>query len=48
MWFDYIIKCVPDKSLHITDTLSLAPLKQPLDSNKQIEMQEVEYVAITS
>ena len=43
MRFDYIIKHVPDKSLHTTDTLSRAPLKHPADCNEQLEIQDVEY-----
>ena len=43
MQFNYIIKHVPGKSLHTADTLSRAPLKQPVDYNEQLEIQDVEY-----
>ena len=43
MRFDYIINHVPGKCLHTSDTLSRAPLKQPVDSDEQQEIQEVDY-----
>ena len=42
MRFDYIIKHVPGKSLHTADALSQAPLEYTVDSDKLMEIQEIE------
>ena len=41
MRFDYIIKHVPGKSLHIVDDLSRAPLEYTVDSDELMEIQEM-------
>ena len=42
MRFDYIIKHVLGKSLHTADALSRAPLEYTVDSDKLMEIQEIE------
>ena len=42
MRFDYVIKHVPGKSLHTADALSQAPLEYTVDSDKLMEIQEIE------
>ena len=42
MRFDYIIKHIPGKSLHTADGLSQAPLEYTVDSDKLMEIQEIE------
>ena len=42
MRFDYVIKHVPDKSLHTADVLSQAPLEYTVDSDELMEIQEIE------
>ena len=43
MRFDNIMKHVPSKSLHTADALSRAPLEYTVDSDKLMEVQEIEY-----
>ena len=42
MRFDYVIKHVPGKSLHTADALSQAALEYTVDSDKLMEIQEIE------
>ena len=43
MRFDYVIKHVPDKSLHTADVLSQAPLEYTVNSDELMEIQEIEF-----
>ena len=43
MRFDYVIKHVLGKSLHNADALSRAPLESIVDSDKLMEIQEIEH-----
>ena len=40
--FDYVIKHVPGKSLHTAEALSQAPFEYTVDSDKLMEIQEIE------
>ena len=43
MRFDYEIKHVPGKSLHTADVLSRAPLKDTVNSDELLQVEEVEF-----
>ena len=43
MRFDYVIKHVPGKSQHTADALSQVPFEYTVDSDKLMEIQEIEY-----
>ena len=47
MRFDYVIKHVPGKSLHIADALSQAPFEYTVESDELMEIQEIECQILT-